>query len=494
MDDTIFNKHSNILVKGDISGIQDFIFNVRSKKAANGIKGRSFFIKVLTEIIIQYLFDAFKVDESERPVRRISTSGGNFFIILPELKDATTIMEVTQILISKSLRYSGLNVALHHVPFIHDKYSEILFKLNSGLRKSKLRLYGHLDNAGFSDIFEPQNKGDFNKIDENETWIQITNAIRSNQYFSIQPEGSALLILKNNSIELMGYICKFHRDENIVHKFILSDFLENVFPEKYGEIVDFEGLANDGVGVQKLGILKMDVDNLGTTLEKIKDVEEHREFDHELTQFFNKQLRCLIDSRFENKIYTVTAGGDDSFFVGHWKTILDLARRIHFEFMKHEYFKKKELSISAGYIIVNPKFPVVRFSQLADDALHKAKNKYQKGNICLFDEVLSWKLLDEVYTFMKDLRKGVEKKSKALLANSRQSAIRGILEDIITLKDTWEITYFLRDCTDKNNVETIRDKVTWYLKKSARCTTIMYKRAYRLVLPISARLIELEKR
>ena len=104
MEDIIFNNHSNILVKGDISGIQDFIFNVRSKKAANSIKGRSFFIKVLTEIVIQCLFDEFKIDESERPVRRISTSGGNFFIILPELNDSTNIINSTQILISKSLK------------------------------------------------------------------------------------------------------------------------------------------------------------------------------------------------------------------------------------------------------------------------------------------------------------------------------------------------------------------------------------------------------
>jgi CRISPR/Cas system-associated protein Cas10 (large subunit of type III CRISPR-Cas system) len=35
-------------IKGDVSGIQDFIFNVKSEKAARVLKARSVFVEVLT--------------------------------------------------------------------------------------------------------------------------------------------------------------------------------------------------------------------------------------------------------------------------------------------------------------------------------------------------------------------------------------------------------------------------------------------------------------
>lgn len=38
---------NSYFIKGDISGIQDFIFNVKSEKAARVLKARSVFVEVL---------------------------------------------------------------------------------------------------------------------------------------------------------------------------------------------------------------------------------------------------------------------------------------------------------------------------------------------------------------------------------------------------------------------------------------------------------------
>lgn len=490
-----------ILVKGDVSGIQEFIFNVRSLEAAKSIKGRSFFIKVLTEIVIQYLFDEFKVGDSDKENMRISTSGGNFIILLPTLDNLDNCEEkilFAQRLFSKSLRFSGLNIALNYVIYNKNNYISNHIELNEKIRKSKLKLYGALNNDDFKAIFEPQNKIVFDEIDKNEKWIGITESIRNYNSFSIEKKGQKVLKINIDSIELIGYTCLFYNNINVKTQNKTTDYLESIFPIKVGHIIDFEGLTKTNYGAEKLGILKMDVDNLGTTLENINDINEHKKFDYNLFYFFNVELRKIIENKFKNSIYTVTAGGDDSFFVGHWKTILELAQIIQYEFINYPYFKAKDLTISAGYVIVNPKFPVVRFSQLADEALHKAKYKYDKGNICLFDEVIPWIILKEIFSFKNLLNKGVDDKSKALLAKSRQSAIRGIDEETITLKENWEISYFLRDCNNKDVVNDIRYNIKKYISRSISYSTDsygrMYKRAYRLIMPIAARILELEKR
>ena len=62
-DYVTFNKKDNIklkhdekpylLIAGDISGIQDFIYDIISKNAAKNLKGRSFYLQLLTESIIK---------------------------------------------------------------------------------------------------------------------------------------------------------------------------------------------------------------------------------------------------------------------------------------------------------------------------------------------------------------------------------------------------------------------------------------------------------
>ena len=65
-------------LKGDISGIQEFIFNVKSEGAAKSLKGRSFFIQVLSLIGIEMVKDAVGADN----VEVFYNGGGNFYLIV----------------------------------------------------------------------------------------------------------------------------------------------------------------------------------------------------------------------------------------------------------------------------------------------------------------------------------------------------------------------------------------------------------------------------
>jgi len=496
------NENSSLLIKGDISGIQEFIFNVKSKGAAKSLKGRSFFMKILTEITISAIFDLFQVAEELRPEYRISTSGGNFYLKVPKIDDFVSKINELQLGLSKGLFFTGIDVIVQAVELNEEKYKECLEELNHKIRLRKLMIYPINNELDFGYLFQPNYKLLYEKTEEkpqgNSAWEPITSSLRTKKFMTIKKTDSAqvTLTLKTDSLELMGYECKFHNLENDPFKIRLTDYLENIFPMKDEYMQkEFEDLVKREFGDEKLGILKMDVDNLGTTLENIENSKIHHEFDNYLKLFFNNTLNEIIESEFQNKVYTVTAGGDDSFFVGHWRVILELALIINDEFKAVPYFKEKGLTISAGYIIVGTKFPVIRFSQLAEDALHKAKYEYEKGNISIFDEVVNWEMLKEIMRFKRKLRESVDEKSKGLLAKSRQSAIRGIDEEVFSLKENWEIAYYLRNIKEPELVKTIREKII----KSTEITgntklEKQRKRSLRLILPIASRLAELEMR
>ncbi len=81
-----FEKGRFILIGGDISGIQRFIYNIKSpqeaqKGMAKRLRGRSFYLNLLTESIAHYLLDRLSL-----PITNLLwCGGGHFFILAPAM-------------------------------------------------------------------------------------------------------------------------------------------------------------------------------------------------------------------------------------------------------------------------------------------------------------------------------------------------------------------------------------------------------------------------
>ena len=73
------SKQRGFFIKGDVSGIQEFIFNVKSEKAARVLNARSAYIQLYTRIVKQYLS---KELEKIGTVTLFSEGGGSFFLYL----------------------------------------------------------------------------------------------------------------------------------------------------------------------------------------------------------------------------------------------------------------------------------------------------------------------------------------------------------------------------------------------------------------------------
>ena len=67
------------LLKGDLSGIQDFIFNVSSKKAAKSLKSRSFYVQIVGDLALKFIeSDITDLDDFSCEV--LYNGGGNFYL------------------------------------------------------------------------------------------------------------------------------------------------------------------------------------------------------------------------------------------------------------------------------------------------------------------------------------------------------------------------------------------------------------------------------
>jgi len=163
----------------------------------------------------------------------------------------------------------------------------------------------------------------------------------------------------------------------------------------------------------------------------------------------NSSLHNQDDQPFQyrDNIYTIFSGGDDCIFVGAWDTIFQWARLVQGKFAEEvvpktvvydEKGNQLPITLSGGLIVVEPTYPVIRFADLAEAALGKAKafkfweqkenrseQEATKNRICLFDEVLSWEEFKEANEIAFTL--------KAMLTpegNNQKGAPRSILEQI----------------------------------------------------------------
>lgn len=83
------DKNRFILLAGDFSGIQKFIYQITSKGAAKTLKGRSFYLGLLQNQIITRILDIFDVQRGHV----LMESGGRFQLLLPNIEEKAQLVK-----------------------------------------------------------------------------------------------------------------------------------------------------------------------------------------------------------------------------------------------------------------------------------------------------------------------------------------------------------------------------------------------------------------
>lgn len=522
------------IINGDISGIQDFIYKISSPDDAQSgmnkrLRGRSLYLTLLNESIADNFINQLDLDSSNI----IFCGGGRFTILAPNTPKTDKIIEKINLDVNKYFINhfnAELYLALESISVSGEdlqNFDVVIKKLNNLINNNKKQKFSNL----LEDIF------DFNEVVNYKLCPICGNPIEdvcddcnNHEYLGQQIANAEFLIKYYGNNNLGGfkffdtnYIFENSKDnvikllnsnpeiKFIVYKLNDSDFLNLVSNTNNKNVsFDFKVLGNNvptiktknktlffnhlaeiSKGSNKLGILKMDVDNLGLIFSSgFKDSENVSisrisSLSFYLDLFFSGYINkiasrfkvysnsCGYDSLFkkieldfifdkqyiykpinndipkECEDYSVStihinySGGDDLLVLGPYDDIIEFSQQFRNEFKKWTACNDS-INISGGIFICGSKFPIGKAANLADDELDRSK-KCGRNKITLFNEVLSWdsngieKGFDELFDFAKYLESkvghGISKNFVYSLLNIWQKTSRCL---IVNNEEEWE--------------------------------------------------------
>lgn len=147
-----------LLVGGDVSGIQDFIYRISSKGALRLLRGRSFYLEMFCEDIVHEIVERLGLPKANI----LYSGGGNFYILAPNTQETKDILknlesELETWLIDNRLS-SSLYLALSWIPFSEDefgKFSEMWIKVNQENSLKKAQKYKSVLEKDPSKLLDP---------------------------------------------------------------------------------------------------------------------------------------------------------------------------------------------------------------------------------------------------------------------------------------------------------------------------------------------------
>ncbi len=446
----------SFLVKIDLSGIQDFIFNVKSKGAAKDLKAKSFYVMALTEVVLSIFKKRFG-DSYEL----LFDGGGNAFFTLAKVSEEDINDLIDDIY---SDRITGIKIVIDHIEYCDVSFSDTIKRLNRIAIESKYSL--------------PFRGTPFEKP-KSFDWSDLTDRlIRHSGYHLLETHGN-----DNSCFDILGYRIDFRND--------LTNLRDNpnlIMPKanEYS-LLDFDEIAEiayDETGTEYLAALKLDVDNLGNLFEQLQTEYQFNDMSKIISTFFKDEIYKMLNTdSFRNRVYVVFSGGDDCFLIGPWNTIFGLAEQIRSEYYSYSINKIQSFNntyhtdiqsstLSASIVVTSPNFPMIQIAHLAETELHKAKyNDDSKNKISVFGYVLTWEEFDKAKEIALKLKEFVVNKGESRALIQRISKSHKGFEPLLSkandgkidIPAVWRLKYYLRNVKNKENlpaVEKLFDEYT----------------------------------
>jgi CRISPR-associated protein Csm1 len=451
---------SLLMIGADLSGIQNYLFDIQSKNAAKLLKGRSFYLHLYTDAILRRIL----FDQGWQTGHVIYSTAGGFYLVVKDTEETRkALKEFRKELLISNYKTHGekLYPALAWIQtdgklFAEGKANEVFRNLAEALNQEKRKPYNGVlqDVLGLSinDSLEDENDlvdysedpKDIKTEDENSVFNEYSQLKLYQQQQTLgkdllRAEGFAVWISTNESKEgiqpggIGVFYQPFSKNKMPVDAEYLLAFNKiyisqqgipiktewyggNKYPQKgWGIPLTYDELAGgQGETLKRLGILRMDVDNLGSIFisglpEGKRTLSRYAFISRSLDQFFKLYLNYLHqhpEKEYRNWTQVLYAGGDDLFILGRWDVVLEFAQEIRNSF-KEYCGNNPALSVSGGFSMVGGKFPVIRAAHWAGEQEENAKaykfEKREKDAIGIFDYGLSWSHEWQTVLEMKDM-------------------------------------------------------------------------------------------
>lgn len=430
------NERICALIKGDISGIQTFLYQILSSGAARELRGRSFYLQLLTEAIAHWVLRQFDL-----PITNLLLASGGHFYILAPYSEAREKLNSLRRTISQNLWalhggdlsciLAGISITTHD--FEADNFSSKWRAVSEKVHQRKQEKWSEMNSQEmFENFFEPHRDrnvdygfGELGRqlrevdylvtfevpespIPEEPDWraaikafgLDIHLCTDTNEKPTAPQQAERAVVYRLGDIDFLT--------DRMLGKFqweglpVSYDFrsLPQVIAHRHDgndqdTIADYEYLANASAGVQWLGALRMDVDDLGTVFtEKLDNATISRlaTLSESLRLFFEGYVPLLCREynagREQEILELIYAGGDDLFLVGGWSALPDIAERIRSEF--RHFVTGDHVTLSGGIAIEHSKYPLYQFAAQSGEAEKAAKGLGEKNAITFLRKPMAW--------------------------------------------------------------------------------------------------------
>ncbi|MBF0214036.1 MAG: type III-A CRISPR-associated protein Cas10/Csm1 [Magnetococcales bacterium] len=426
-----------LLIQGDFFGIQEFIFSgegEEAKGAAKLLRGRSFYVSLLTELAALKVLEAFSLPS----VCQMTNAAGKFLIVAPNLEDAERRLDAVRLELDRwFLKYTfgqgGIGLAAtgaSRADFTRTGFGRLTERLFRDLDARKRRRFDLCGATGAPVVFSAfydhgacphcgrapasgDQRGCLLCLDQKDVGARLVKESRLRIGRAIPGEW-----------DLFGYRVGFG-EEGVGAVLRDWDFsapcdgdrplwngrarrsINGHVPMRDHALLNFEEIAGSGeCGVAALGVLKGDVDDLGLIFQKGLETPTFARMaalSRQLNAFFAVWLPWKCGRDFKNT-YTVFAGGDDFFLVGPWLEQIRLAEAMRKEFARY-VGGNPALHFCAGLAMAKPGIPVPALAEMAEESLGAAKHHAdgKKNAVTCWNRTVSWQKFSRLLAGEREL-------------------------------------------------------------------------------------------
>lgn len=530
-----------LFVSGEFTGIQNFIYTITSKMAMKSLRGRSFYLELFIEHIIDEILEALNLSR----VNLIYSAGSQFYMLLPNVPKTIEILENYKKIVNDFLLKELGTSVYYEISHTETSAEELGNKLSENIKKEnqikeifkrnsietsrkKLNRYSEKQ---LEEIFDEdsdlnkihndtkecvickksekeeiliknsqkENNGNLEICDSCKNYIQLGkdisksfHHIKNKRVFFLEkncsensdklkfpkyPEGFVEIIFKDfksKDLELFEKKSEnFYRFYSINDDYLGKGNSKNIKVGNYNvksmkeknkdtnNLVEFTELVKKSKGIERLAVLRADIDNLGTLFQtgfedrgfvNIDGEKEPYKFvrfsktvvlSRYLSDFFKRVINLILErknltdeknelfkeycniitERTKEKtdgrnIVLVYSGGDDVFAIGTWNDIIEFSVDLRTAFKE---FSSDRVTLSAGIGFFDENYPIFQMAQKTGELEKLAKSyneneigKTAKDAIALFgvekndklNHVYKWddfigKVLNEKYSYLK---------------------------------------------------------------------------------------------
>jgi CRISPR-associated protein Csm1 len=344
--------HPFLLIGGDISGVQKFIYTISSKGALKSLKGRSFFLELFTEHAVQCLLDEMHLSRCNV----IFTGGGHFYVLVPNLHHSEMAIKNVRQSMNEYLFEAfngGLQLFIEGISFGKQAFAdtaEVWTGLSSKLEKSKQKKWGsQLDDllappampnsscltescqvcgredlplAALADdksdvlacehcqaqylvgdsLQKATRKGVRPLILKYTTEPAVKGAFRiAESFYQIIPDTERTrLSIDTETLQTAYHVNSWSIED---YRYLQSrPLLASIYIPTDNKLRDLENLVESGFGMDRLAALRMDVDRLGRVFSSAVSSKERKfsrmaAMSRNLSLFFKYHLDGILEGR-----------------------------------------------------------------------------------------------------------------------------------------------------------------------------------------------------